>query len=351
MLYIEKANVKKTEEPIHNLFHDKKQQLDKQEKDNLFAQIVKSGRRRRIVRWSKTFAILVLCSLSGLWLYYQSNIMKESPSLSVVEVSEKHKELVRGKEETTILSADARGNAWEIYKEGWQQMANLDSIHIDAIDTREAEYTTIYVPYGSRKEIIMSDGSKVWLNAGSLFTFRNNMLQHDRETYLDGEGYFDIATNGKPFTIHTFNSEVKVLGTSFNLSSYEEDKMTSLDLITGKVRFSSRQNKFKAVDMEAGQRISYDETKNVVTLDRNSKGNDIMWTKKQLVLDNSKLPYLISRLEKIYNVEIVFKKKIKDDEPYSGRLNLDVDVVTALKSIYEFRNYEIRLEGRRVVIQ
>ena len=94
----------------------------------------------------------------------------------------------------------------------------------------------VVVPHGSRNQVVLADGTKVWLNAGSLLRYATDFGQNSREVYLEGEGYFDVARDTtKLFVVKTDKLDVKALGTSFNVKAYPGEENIETVLISGKV--------------------------------------------------------------------------------------------------------------------
>ena len=86
-------------------------------------------------------------------------------------------------------------------------------------------YTQHIVPYGSKSQVILPDGSKVWLNAGSSLKYSQDFNQNTREVILDGEGFFDVVVNKQlPFWVKTYGISIKVVGTAFNVKAYRDEK-------------------------------------------------------------------------------------------------------------------------------
>ncbi len=101
---------------------------------------------------------------------------------------------------------------------------------------RNDGFSTITVPYGKRSEILLPDGSKVWLNAGSQLTFANVFEDKGYEVFLIGEGYFEVSKRKThPFYVRTVDMNIKVMGTSFNVSAYPDDDYTAAVLLSGKI--------------------------------------------------------------------------------------------------------------------
>ena len=111
------------------------------------------------------------------------------------------------------------------------------------------QYCEIVAPQGSKSQIILPDGSKAWINAGSRLSYRGDFNQSDRIVNLEGEGYFNVTSNkGKPFIVQTAHLKVKAFGTVFNVKAYPEEKTVEATLVEG------------IVEIEAGVNTRSEET-------------------------------------------------------------------------------------------
>ena len=107
--------------------------------------------------------------------------------------------------------------------------------------TNISKFTQVVAPVGSRTSLTLSDGTKVWLNAGSTLRFDNNFNNGHRKIYLEGEAYFDVTKNKKlPFIVKTSDIDLKVLGTAFNVKCYKEEGTIETTLVRGSIMIESK---------------------------------------------------------------------------------------------------------------
>ncbi len=119
----------------------------------------------------------------------------------------------------------------------------------------------IIIPYGKRSDITLADGTHIWLNSGSQLSYPSEFKTDSREVYLSGEAFFDVKANpNKPFYVITRDIKIKVLGTRFNVSSYNEDNTTQTVLLKGKVTTGKNKIFAQTIDLMPGERMIYDKT-------------------------------------------------------------------------------------------
>ena len=125
------------------------------------------------------------------------------------------------------------------------------------IATAEA-MSSIVTKNGNRTKIVLPDGSQVWLNAGSNLDYSNSVFNKDlREVTLNGEAYFDVTKNAdKPFIIHTKKMDVKVIGTVFNVRSYNDEKTAEASLIKGSIEVTLKDRKDQKIVLKPNEKIS-----------------------------------------------------------------------------------------------
>jgi len=192
---------------------------------------------------------------------------------------------------------------------------------------------------GEKSEITLADGTKVWLNESSQLTYPDH-FGNERIVQLKGEAFFDVAKDAtRPFIIETNKSDITVLGTSFNVRSYEEEAETTVAVRTGKVRFQPNKSAQKW-ELTANERISYDYANQRFNKEDADTPNEWTWHSGQLAFKNTKLKEVITTMEKQYGVKIQLSNtELYECRHYSGAFdNGDVEeIIEALRLAINFR--------------
>ncbi|WP_353130224.1 FecR family protein [Parapedobacter pyrenivorans] len=214
-------------------------------------------------------------------------------------------------------------------------------------------FSTITVPYGKRSELMLPDSSKVWLNAGSQLTFPSVFDASNNEVFLIGEGYFEVTERKTtPFYVRTADMNIKVMGTSFNVSAYPDDGYTSAVLLSGKIEIEPASTlDFQNIAIAPGTSAMLNRTDKKLKIQRVTAEDEISWTKRQLILKNTQLSEILTRLSRIYNAEIVDNFGRDSAVTFSGKLDLTMPLTDVLKIIYDSNGeYQInQIEGRYVI--
>lgn len=163
---------------------------------------------------------------------------------------------------------------------------------------------------GTKSIIELSDGSKVWLNADSKIQYPPLFAGNTREIYLDGEAFFEVAKNAqKPFIIHLANGTVKVLGTSFNVRAYNNEKVVETSVATGKVAFIPKYNSNKKQDtlfITPNNKVRYHFDEEKVAIMPTLVTDDKAWTEGKLIFKAMTLQDITTELERNFGKTAVF---------------------------------------------
>lgn len=170
-------------------------------------------------------------------------------------------------------------------------------------------YTEINIPNGEKAHIIFQDGSEAILNSSSKIVFPNKFGITKREIQLEGEAYFKIDKNKhRPFIVKTDKADIKVLGTSFNVSAYKEDEFINVTLDEGIIVFNTPNNKHQ---LSPGQQLIFNKDRNESFMRFLKKPeNSSLWMSDKLFFDDTPLRQAIKILERKFDV----KFEIKDNK-------------------------------------
>jgi ferric-dicitrate binding protein FerR (iron transport regulator) len=164
--------------------------------------------------------------------------------------------------------------------------------------------------------ISLTDGSKVYLNRNSKFTYPNNFGKHRRDVTLSGEAYFEIAPDkSKPFIIDAGNAKVKVVGTSFNVITNNNDSEVEVFVTTGKVLVSDNSGS-QSIQLDPGFVGTMNSKTSAKTF--NSNPNYLSWKTGNLVYSGQKLSVVFDDLKRVYNMEIVADDPLILENPWNA---------------------------------
>lgn len=194
---------------------------------------------------------------------------------------------------------------------------------------KSPDMQTIIVPSGQRVEVILADGTKVWLNSLSTFRFPEHFSNGVRKVELDGEGYFKVTQNAKaPFVVKTYQYDVKVLGTEFNLKAYRERDFFETALIKGRVAIEAL-DKNEIMTMKPNERVIYmDGALQVYPI---GDLDYFRWRDGLFCFTNETIGSLIQKLELYYDVKIRMERADLTNYTYSGKFRIKDGIEHVLK--------------------
>ncbi|KQM78138.1 hypothetical protein ASE74_15655 [Pedobacter sp. Leaf216] len=219
-----------------------------------------------------------------------------------------------------------------------------------------ANFNTIETPKGGQYQVNLPDGTKVWLNASSSLRYVAQFAATKREVTLTGEAYFEVAkrtVNGKrlPFVVKTNMQEVEVLGTHFNINSYQEDGNTKTTLLEGSVAvhpIPAKGISLAAKTIKPGeQSVLNASALQVSTVDTEQV---LAWKEGFFMFDNENLQSIMNQVARWYDVEVVFNDSSLKSKEFSGTVSRFANVSQVLKKIEFTGSVHFKIEGRRIVV-
>lgn len=192
-------------------------------------------------------------------------------------------------------------------------------------------FNEIVLPAGDRAGLTLSDGTKVWVNAKSKFTYPTLFGDKERLVFLDGEAFFDVTSNEKlPFIVETPKGKVKVLGTEFNVETYSHSPKMAISLFKGKVEFSGEMLPKPVV---LGANEYFESTDNEYIIKMLDDYSASMWKEGIIAFKDTSFPELIKTLEKYYDVRIDIQNPDLSNKELTGKIQINDGIEHALKVI------------------
>lgn len=216
------------------------------------------------------------------------------------------------------------------------------------------QYTETIAPRGQKSQIVLADGTKVWLNSDTKIKYPGNFSKNQRDVYLDGEAFFEVTKNAhQPFIVHTSGVKVKVLGTKFNVKAYPDEDEVETSLFEGNVHLLMNTGPAanpSEKDIQPGQSFVYSKTSHQLAANKFPQEEINGWKNNQLIFRDDTFSNLVRKMERWYNVEVVYDEKQFNDrrltvELYEGeRLERLMDILSLALSVnYKYEKGKIIL--------
>jgi transmembrane sensor len=329
--------------------------------------------RRKNYSLAAAAAVLLITIGAGsyYWLFKEHTTQPHNNEIAKT----KHHDLPPGRDAATLTLADGRTIVLDsangtISKQGGATVINLNGkvSYAKAGDKNEQApvvYNTITTARGNQYQLILADGSKVWLNSASSLRFPTAFTGNKREVELDGEGYFEIATlrlpSGQkmPFHVKTSSQDIEVLGTHFNVNAYKDEETIKTTLLEGRVKVWQKAEgrgqraveKEQSVILKPGEQSILSQSSQtsqhipvqIVDLDQ-----VMAWKNGWFEFDNTDIKTIMRQISRWYDIDVRYEVK-PSNETYGGRISRNLNLSNILKML-ETYGVHYRLENKTLVV-
>lgn len=210
-----------------------------------------------------------------------------------------------------------------------------------------SKYNTLSTPKGYTCQILLPDGTKVWLNTASSIHYPVVFGTNERKISLTGEAYFEVAHDvSRPFKVEAKGSVIKVLGTHFNVSAFEDEAEVTTTLLEGSVNVSKSN---RHVVLEPGEQAVVDETTGKISQSQVDISAVTAWKNGYFRFDNEPIKSIMSKISRWYDIDTVEYKGQFNDR-FTGTFQRSKGVSVLFSHLEKLASYAIEIKERRVII-
>ena len=313
-------------------------------------------RHQRVIRWSVA-ASIALCLVLSVWYLLEDSYLAKERKLplqaKIVKSEKADVELILANGERVLL--DGSGKMIEdlsvsgIKDDSLQGLTYLQAKAQQVKDT-EILYNTLKVPTGGFYQLELSDGTRVWLNAESELRFPVQFVAGQRDVYLKGEAYFDVRRDtARRFVVHLNESNVTVLGTSFNIKAYGDENYIYTTLVEGRVRFTSEKDQ-QQVTLKPGMQSVLDLASGKTELKEVDVEQFVAWRQGRFVFASTTLEDLMCQLKRWYDIDVEYVVPGVKRYEFRGAINRDMDLMDVLSIVEKTSNVIFDVQGRTIKV-
>ncbi|MEC5146439.1 FecR domain-containing protein [Chitinophaga sp. 212800010-3] len=318
-------------------------------------------RKFRIWRYAAAAVLLMLAAGGTYWVRHTGTGRKD---LSRIAINQKAdlQDLAPGKNKATLTLSGGETVVLDSSAIGQQLRQGATSISIAANGQlaytsgaggeHAIQYNTVTTPPGGQYQVVLPDGSRVWLNAASAIRFPVAFSDKERAVEVSGEVYFEIKPNmQRPFKVNVRGMEVAVLGTEFNINAYKDEPVISTTLLSGRVAVTNKSSG-QQVTLNPGEQVQASDKQHTgMQLSRVDTDQVIAWKNGLFRFSGDDLQAVMRQLARWYNVEVVYEGQIPK-RSFSGKIPRNMTaskVLEILKSVGV--NFRIDANGGKIIVE
>jgi len=267
-----------------------------------------------------------------------------------------HKPILPGSNKAILTLADGSEIQLDDSQKG--NIANQGGIKILKLDngilayngtdtTEEMMYNTIRTPRGGQYEIVLPDGTHAWMNSASTLRFPTRFAGPRREVSLSGQGYFEVAKNtSHPFIVHAGTTDIKVLGTSFDIMAYGDEPESNTTLVEGSVLVNHQ-----GADhlLKPGQQANLDLTTRSMAIRTADIDEVIAWKNGKFQFGKSNIKIIMRQIARWYDVEIEYRGDLSDIQ-LTGIISRKGEVTQLLDALEETGDVHFVTENNKIIV-
>ena len=332
--------------------------------ERLYKQIIEEKNNRttdpivRNISWARWVAAAIILLLGTGYYFFKTNKEhKEQKQLAEIGQT-KAKDiappntvnavLTLANGQTVILDTTSSGT---VALQGAVNVVKLADGQIAYRGTsKEIQYNTLNNPRGSKViSLSLADGSKVWLNAASSLKYPTSFTGSERKVEITGEAYFEVAHNpAMPFVVSKGGTNIKVLGTHFNVNAYDDERSLNVTLLEGSVSVMANHSTQPKV-IEPGAQARVDKN-GYIQLDNSVDLNEVMaWKNGLFSFKAADIESIMRQVSRWYNVEVVFKTPIT--EKFYAEVSKSTNVSSLLEMLQATKAVQFKIEGNTIVVE
>jgi len=211
----------------------------------------------------------------------------------------------------------------------------------------EVGYNTLTTPRGGEYQVVLPDGSKVWLNAASSITYPVQFTGSERRVKLTGEAYFEVAKNKeKPFYVSMSDAEVRVLGTHFNISAYSDDDAITTTLLEGSVRVTKNHSMSL---LKPGQQAVINHKSDDIAVSEANIDDAMAWKNGYFIFNDDNITGIMKKVSRWYDVDVYYAADLSDQK-FGGSYHRSKNINELLQYLEMIGKIHFKIQERRITV-
>lgn len=320
----------------------------------------KKEKRTKVIRLTRRLAvasvlIIGFCGLAWWWLTAkkptQNQVVQEKPVNKNNTITPGGNKAILKLGDGSVITLDSMANGTLAKQGSANVMKAKDGVITYSPSAGggrgEAVFNTIATPRGGQYQLVLADGSKVWLNASSSLRYPTAFIGKERRVELSGEGYFEVAYNKEmPFHVQVTDMDVEVLGTHFNINAYDDEAAVRTTLLKGSVKVKSE----NAVVLKPGEQAALSGPHSPFAIHHSPDIEQVMaWKNGLFQFKAANIETVLRQAARWYDVEFIYKGSIP--ERFSGQISRSANAEQLLKILELTGKVKFEINGKTIIVK
>ncbi len=300
--------------------------------------------------------VVVMAGVFLLMMYLGNDtaIVPQEEWLSAITPGSQKAELVLADGQVMELEENSKENLIKeqdgtvINNTGTSLVYDVTAKTVDA----EPAYNSLVVPRGGEYQLVLEDGSRVWVNSETRLRYPTKFSESERIVLLEGEAYFEVSKDkNRPFIVRTQGVDIRVLGTSFNVSSYLDEKAIRTTLVEGSVAVMDREDQVKNILLKPGYQAVYDKSDKKLESEKVNVDLYTSWKDGLFVFEKSNMEDIMTKVARWYDVKVFYQNSEVNNIRFTGTLKRYDNLDRLLKMIEKTNEVRFVLGEKTIKVE
>lgn len=309
--------------------------------------------RKIMITAMRYAAVILIPTMIGAYLIFQY----EAPEDSNISFEALEDQITNLKESSLVMSD---GNVVNLSPESTDSIHEQDGTQITkdekelyyqnthAKNDQEVKFNTLITPKSKVFNVVLADGTKVWLNASSAIKYPTQFVGDERKVYLTGEAFFDVTSDAsKPFIVSTKEMDVEVLGTSFNVMAYQDEELVEATLVEGEIKVKTAHHRMVIIP---GKQVRFNKKSNSFKELEVDTDLYVSWKDGKYIFEYKNLETVLTKLSRWYGVQVFYLDETMRNIHFTGTLYKYNDIKQTLHIIELSTNVKFELVENAVLV-
>lgn len=321
-----------------------------------YVTLIRKGKReqqkKHFIIFTRYAAVLFVLLTVGIYFWYQERGVSETSQKTMVLAVKGKIQPILVTEEGTRIELEQQGGLLQKISDGRitsEENAIVYNQPTGGKGQAVAGLHTLIIPRGGEYRVTLADGTIVWLNAETEFSYPVSFTDSLRAVKLKGEAYFEVAKDAKPFEVQVNDVYVRVYGTHFNVNGYDNERVQTV-LLSGSVGVSSLKNPGVEQMIRPNEMVEVNVSTGVCEVKTVDAAAYVAWKGGYFSFEQETLEQIMAKLSRWYDVQVVFENEEVRTQRFTGRVDRNENFQGVLNLLQRTLLVKFKVEGNRIIV-